>query len=86
MSGNGQQLGLFDPPRQRRGSGRESSLLLDAVVLLRRIGHRVYRAGHQHQVDGKLLSTAQLLELAATYRGRKAKEKEDGRIRPVSEA
>ena len=72
MNGNDQQLGLFDPPAQRRRAGRESELMLEAVALLRKLGHRVYQAGRQHQVDGNLLSTDQLIRMAARYGGRKA--------------
>ncbi|WP_291333909.1 hypothetical protein [Desulfovibrio sp.] len=46
--------------------------MLEAVALLRKVGHRVYMAGLQHQVDGKLLSTSQLLEMATRNGGRKA--------------
>ncbi len=67
-----QQMGLFEAPPQRRRAARESKMVLDAVATLRKLGHRVYAAGHQHQVDGKLLSTAQLLDLAAAYGAAKA--------------
>lgn len=66
------QLALFEPPPQRRRSGSEDRMLVEAVRRLRKNGHQVYAAGRSHQVDGNLLSTAQLLELAAAYAGAKA--------------
>lgn len=60
-----EQLLLFEPPRQRRRSKPEGQAIVDAVHKLRALGRQVYAAGHAHQVDGKLLSTAQLLALAA---------------------
>lgn len=69
MAGEGlvkeHQLALFEPPPQRRRSGAEDHMLIEAVRKLRKSGHQVYAAGRAHQVDGKLLSTKQLLELAA---------------------
>ncbi|MTJ80595.1 MAG: hypothetical protein F8N37_06200 [Telmatospirillum sp.] len=59
------QLALFETPRQRhRRSRAEEQTVFEAVRLLRRLGHQVYAAGRAHQVDGKLLSTDQLLNLA----------------------
>jgi len=60
-----EQLILFEPPRQRRRSRAEEQAVFAAVLRLRKFGRQVYAAGHAHQVDGRLLSTAQLLEAAA---------------------
>lgn len=60
-----EQLSLFEPPRQRRRSSIEDARVFEAVLRLRKSGHQVYTAGRSHQVDGKLLSTSQLL-VAAT--------------------
>jgi hypothetical protein len=58
------QLALFeDPPQRRRGRKIEPSIF-EAIGVLRRRGCQVYAAGRDHQVDGKLLSTPQLLALA----------------------
>jgi hypothetical protein len=62
-----QQLGLFETAHQRRRPAREPEMVLDAVTVLRKVGHRVYAAGRDHQVDGKLLSSVQLLAMAAAY-------------------
>jgi hypothetical protein len=59
------QLSLFEPPAQRRLSRAEELTVAEAVRHLRKIGCQVYAAGRQHQVDGKLLSTSQLLDMAA---------------------
>jgi hypothetical protein len=60
-----EQLLLFALPRQQRRSVLEKKAVFDAVVRLRRAGRQVYAAGRDHRVDGKLLSTAQLLAIAA---------------------
>ena len=41
----------------------ESDTLYEVIVILRRHGHAVYRAGADHLVDGKRLSADQLLHL-----------------------
>jgi hypothetical protein len=59
------QMTLFEPPRQRRRSSAEDPAVFEAVLRLRKVGHQVYTAGRAHQVDGRLLSTSQLLATAA---------------------
>ena len=59
----------LDPPlRLRYGQvvepRAETDELYRAVMSLRRTGRTVYRAGADHQVDGRLLSTRQLVALA----------------------
>ena len=69
-TGTQAQLALpFDlPPRVRHGRAviarPEDGMLHEAVIALRRLGHQVYRAGADHKVDGRLLSTSQLLAVA----------------------
>ena len=60
------QLALFEPPAQRRRAGREEDRIFDAVRRLRKAGSAVYAAGRDHQVDGRLLTTPQLLAIAAS--------------------
>ncbi|MEI9983618.1 MAG: hypothetical protein WDN69_10695 [Aliidongia sp.] len=61
-------LPLEPTPRLRHGRivepHAEAEGLYDAVLILRRHGRTVYRAGAEHKVDGRLLSTRQLLALA----------------------
>lgn len=62
---NGEQLMLFQPPQQRNRRQRpEEEAVMTAVITLRRTGRQVYAGGRAHQVDGRLLSTDQLLALA----------------------
>lgn len=62
---------LFDPPVQPRTSKHEPERLYDAVLYLRRGGHRVYRHGRDmHTLDGERVSTQSLLSLAETLRCR----------------
>jgi hypothetical protein len=61
----------FQPPsRIRHGrpveARAENEALYAAVLTLRRAGRQVYRAGADHKVDGRLLSTHDLLALAAS--------------------
>jgi hypothetical protein len=58
------QLALFEDPPQRRRRRKIDPSVVEAIGVLRRRGCQVYAAGRDHQVDGKLLSTAQLLALA----------------------
>lgn len=63
-----QQLALpFAAPsrsgRRVAASGRETDDVYGAVEALRAVGKRVYRAGSQHQVDGRLLDSRELLRL-----------------------
>ena len=68
------QLDLpFDPPARVRygkrvGARAEDSAIYDAVLAFRRAGIPVYRAGAEHKVGDRLLSTPQLLELARAMR------------------
>jgi hypothetical protein len=61
----------FEPVRRVR-HGRpvephaEDEKLHQAVVALRHAGHVVYRAGADHKVDGRLLSTSQLYAVAVS--------------------
>ncbi len=61
----------FQPPARIR-HGRpvepraENEALYDAILVLRRAGRQVYRAGADHKVDGRLLSTRELFALAAS--------------------
>jgi len=61
-----------EPPRTARhrpvGVQREDAALYRAVETLRAAGRRVYRAGALHRVDGRLLTTAELLRLARADR------------------
>ena len=52
---------------------REDPAVYEAVMTLRATGLRVFRSGNrgQHQVDGKLLTMRQLLQLAAALHSRK---------------
>lgn len=65
----GQQLplDLGVPPRTARRrpvqARPEEDDVYDAVSALRAAGRAVYRSGALHRVDGKLLTTAQLLRL-----------------------
>ena len=43
---------------------RHAAGLYAAVLALRAVGRRVYRCGALHQVDGRLLTTHELLKLA----------------------
>ncbi len=67
-----QLLPLTDPPRTARhrpvGVQREAETLYHAVEVLRAVGRRVYRCGALHRVDGRLLTTADLLRLARAER------------------
>jgi hypothetical protein len=61
----------FAPPaRVRHGRSvaarPEDDMVHGAVLALRRLGHQVYRAGADHKVDGRLLSTRQLAALAGS--------------------
>ena len=61
-------LPLSAPPRTARHRAvaprPEREPLYQAILALRRHGHVVYRAGADHQVDGKRLSDDQLLRLS----------------------
>jgi hypothetical protein len=65
-------LPLGPPTRTRRG--REAAIrpedraVHEAVLLLRRRGIPVYRAGADHKVGERLLSTADLIAVAKSYR------------------
>ncbi len=65
-----QLLFPFQPPARIR-HGRpvepraENEALYAAILALRRAGWPVYRAGADHKVDGRLLSTRDLFALAA---------------------
>jgi len=67
-----QPLDLGEPPRTARhrpvGVQREAATLYRAVETLRAAGRRVYRCGALHRVDGRLLTTAELLRLARAER------------------
>lgn len=52
-------------PVQRRRFRPEPPALWHGVVVLRRLGKRVYRAGRYHEVDGDLLDSDQLNRLVA---------------------
>lgn len=64
------QLDLpFDAPARVRygkrvGARAEDSAIYEAVLAFRRAGIPVYRAGAEHKVGDRLLSTPQLLGLA----------------------
>jgi hypothetical protein len=55
------RLPVTAPKRVRR----ERRHVYAAVLWLRKRGHRVYRAGDVHLVDGERFATARLLALAA---------------------
>ncbi|MGF7178280.1 hypothetical protein [Azospirillum doebereinerae] len=61
------RLDLGDPPRTARHRPaqpqREADALYRAVQILRAAGHRVYGCGALHQVDERLLTTADLIRL-----------------------
>ena len=64
------QLPLFDPVVQPRNAKPEPLALFDAVVMLRKHGRAVYRAGrHEHIVDGHTVGDAQLAALARQIAG-----------------
>ena len=66
------QLTLPLAPAARVRHGRpvsarpEDEVVYETVRALRRLGRQVYRAGADHKVDGRLLSTRQLIELACS--------------------
>lgn len=61
-------LPFADVPRTARhrpvSAYREDPAVYAAVIALRESGRRVYRSGGLHKVDGRLLTTAELLRLA----------------------
>lgn len=67
-------LDLGQPPRTARHrpvrAQREEPGVYQAVEALRVSGRRVYRNGALHQVDGKLLTTAELMRLYHAHRRR----------------
>lgn len=50
--------------RRHSTGDRHAAGLYAAVLALRAVGQRVYRCGALHQVDGRLLTTRELLKLA----------------------
>jgi hypothetical protein len=60
------QLALFADPPQPRPRRKESPRLYDAVCLLRRLGHPVWRRGGQHLVRGRQVTTRELHMLAGS--------------------
>lgn len=82
MNRAGQQLplDLGLPPRTARRrpapTQREEPGVYQAVEALRAAGMRVYRNGALHQVDGKLLTTAELMRLHHAHRRRARGEAE----------
>ena len=68
VAGGGVQMDLPVTTAQRvrrRSVERHVAGLYAAVLTLRAVGRRVYRCGGLHQVDGRLLTTPELLRLAA---------------------
>ncbi len=66
--GSGVQMALPVTIAQRRrlaGDRQAAAELYAAVLTLRVAGRKVYRCGGLHQVDGRLLTTRELLHLAA---------------------
>ena len=63
------QLNLFQVPPQTRRKSPEAPDLYAAVVALRRNGLTVYAAGDSHKVDGRLLSSRDLIRLAGRLGG-----------------
>ena len=65
------RLPLFERPRRRRTMApeAESEALYEAIVLLRRSGIPVYRAGADHKVGDAVLTTAELLTLVPRPQG-----------------
>lgn len=51
--------------RRHSAGDRHAVGLYAAVLALRAVGRRVYRCDALHQVDGRLLTTRELLKLAA---------------------
>lgn len=82
MSRAGRQLALDlgVPPRTARRrpvqACPEAAEVYVAVGALRAVGCAVYRSGALHQVDGKLLTTAQLLGLHRAQLGHQRGEAE----------
>lgn len=58
------QLALFAHPRQARRRRRESRQLWAAVQVVRARGWRVWARGYSHAVNGRQLTSAQLVRLA----------------------
>lgn len=59
------QAYLFAAPVQPRLAKREDPALYFAIVLLRKMGHRVIRVGrHDHLIDGQRITSAELLARA----------------------
>ena len=50
--------------RRHSAGDRHAAGLYAAVLVLRAVGRRVYRCGALHQVNGRLLTTRELLKLA----------------------
>ncbi|MGB8601018.1 MAG: hypothetical protein WCD42_02360, partial [Rhizomicrobium sp.] len=65
------QPDMFGTTIQPRPAKAEAKPFYDDVLLLRASGLPVYRAGHDHKVAGRILSTAQLAAMAAARRGRR---------------
>jgi hypothetical protein len=65
-------LPLGRPTRTRRGRAvaarPEDEAVHEAVMSLRRQGIPVYRAGADHKVGDRLLTTADLIAVAKSYR------------------
>ncbi|WP_448208129.1 hypothetical protein [Azospirillum sp. sgz302134] len=57
--------------RRRSAGDHHATGLYDAVLTLREAGRRVYRCGGLHQVDGRQLTTRELLLWAAAIGGRR---------------
>lgn len=68
-----EQLAIPMPP-QPRASTKQSERIWEVIVSLRKLGYKVYRAGHQHKLitggdgvkrsnRGRHLTTGQLLKI-----------------------
>lgn len=55
-------------PAQRRRARQMADSVYQAICILRYRGYRVWAARRDHQVDGRRLSTAQLLAMAKAAR------------------
>lgn len=63
------QPDMFGITTQPRSAKAEARRVYDDVLFLRAYGLTVCRAGHDHMVGGRILSTAQLAAMADAHRG-----------------
>jgi hypothetical protein len=57
-------------PREARSGAREPLDRYQAVLMLRRLGHQVWRAGPEHHlVNGKFLTHREMINLLSYHQG-----------------